>query len=152
MARFEYTTRLACSRDGLFDFLLRPANVMRVSDPQTGLNIVKAPEIVEVGSQIEFQLIGFGQLQGATHEIVELSRPDRIVEVQLRGPLRSYRHEHLFEPERDGVLMVDTIEFEPPGGLLGLIANADRIIDQFEQGFFARQQQLERLVASGELA
>lgn len=151
MARFEYETVLDCSRQGLFEFLLRPANVARIADPNTGLNILSAPEVVDVGSRIEFQLVGFGQVQQAVHEIVELIPPQRIVEVQVQGPLRSWHHQHLFESHGDGVRMIDIIDFQPPGGVLGLIVNEARLTATLEDGFFARQQQLEQLIARGEL-
>ncbi len=48
--------------------------------------------------------------------------------------------------------MIDIIDFEPPGGLLGFIATPERITSSLEDGFFARQQQLERLIASGGLS
>lgn len=152
MARFEYETILPCSQESLFEFLLRPANVARIADPGTGLSIVSAPEIVTVGSQIEFRIMGFGQVQSAVHQITDLTRPDRIIEEQIRGPLKSWRHEHLFESHPDGVRMLDLIEFQPPGGILGFIATESRISASLDDGFFARQEQLARLVASGELA
>lgn len=151
MPRFEYETRLTCLPQSLFDFLLRPQNVARVSDPNTGLNIVAAPEVVEVGSRIHFQLMGLGQVQKAIHEIIEIDRPARILEVQVEGPVRQWRHEHLFEADEEGVRMLDLIDFEPPGGLLGFIATPARIMSSLEDGFFYRQQQLERLVRTGEL-
>jgi ligand-binding SRPBCC domain-containing protein len=151
MARFEFETRLPCPPDRLFDFLLRPQNVARISDPNTGLTIVSAPEVVAVGSRIQFQLMGYGAVQTAVHEITEVQHAARIMEVQVEGPVKSWRHQHLFEADGDGVRMLDLIEFEPPGGLLGFIATASRISSSLEDGFFYRQQELERLVASGEL-
>lgn len=151
MARFEYETKLACHHEALFDFLLRPQNVARVSDPNTGLRMVSAPEVVQPGSRIEFVIMGYGKQQTGVHEIVEVVRPERIVEVQIAGPLKSWRHEHLFEPSDSGVRMWDVIDFEPPGGLLGFIATEGRISSSLEEAFFNRERELERLVASGEL-
>jgi ligand-binding SRPBCC domain-containing protein len=152
MPRFEFETRLPCRPASLFDFLLRPQNVARISDPNTGLSIVSAPEIVEVGSRIKFQLMGYGSVQTAVHEITEVLPAARIMEVQVEGPVKAWRHEHRFEADGGGgVRMLDLIDFEPPGGLLGFIATASRISSSLEDGFFYRQQELERLVAGGEL-
>ena len=151
MARFEFETLLDCPPRTIFNFLLRPANVARIADPGSGLTIVSGPEIVEVGSQIGFQIVVFGKVQSLVHEITELVHSQRVVEVQLQGPLKSWRQQHLYEPHAGGVRMVDIIDFEPPGGVLGFIATAERIASSLEDGFFARQQQLERLVASGTL-
>jgi len=149
MARFEYETILACPPQAVFDFLLRPANVARVADPGTGLSIVSGPDVVEVGSQIGFQIVVFGKVQEAIHQITELVRPEKVIEEQIKGPLKLWRQQHLYEESEDGVRMVDVIDFEPPGGVLGFIATADRIAASLEDGFFARQQNLERLVSDG---
>lgn len=151
MPRFEYETRLDCPPAAIFDYLLRPANVARIADPSTGLSITSGPEIVEVGSQIAFQIVVFGRVQASVHQIVELVRPERVIEEQIQGPLKSWRQQHLYEPAGDGVRMIDIIEFEPPGGLLGFVATPERIVSSLEDGFFARQQKLERLVAAGEI-
>lgn len=152
MARFEYETLLPCSSQSVFDFLLRPANVAKIADPNTGLSILSGPEIVEVGSQIEFQIVVFGKIQSAVHRITELVRPEKVIEVQVSGPLKSWSQQHIYEESENGVRMIDIIDFEPPGGILGFIATAERISSSLEDGFFARQQQLERMVASGEIA
>jgi ligand-binding SRPBCC domain-containing protein len=151
MAQFVYETRLACSPETLYDFLLRPANVARVADPGSGLKIVNGPEVVTIGSRIQFQIVAYGQIQNLVHEIIELDRPGRIVEKQVEGPTRSWQHLHLFEPHADGVRMIDQIDFQPPGGVLGFIATASRISDALESNFFARERELEQLVRSGEL-
>jgi ligand-binding SRPBCC domain-containing protein len=151
MPRFEYETRLDCRPAAIFNWLLRPANVARIADPSTGLTIVSGPDIVEVGSQIAFQIVVLGRVQSAVHEITELVPSHRVVEQQVQGPLKSWNQQHLYEPQGKGVRMIDIIEFEPPGGLLGFIATPDRIASSLEDSFFARQQRLEKLVASGEL-
>lgn len=151
MARFEYETLLACPPEAVFNYLLRPANVARIAASSTGLSIVSGPEIIEVGSEIGFQIVVFGKVQAAVHRITDIVQPRKVVEVQIKGPLRSWTQQHLYEPHSDGVRMVDIIDFEPPGGLLGFVATEDRISSSLEDAFFERQQQLERLVATGGL-
>ncbi len=151
MARFIWHTPLACSPRELYDFLAQPRNVARISDPTTGLNFVEAPEIVQTGSLIRFEIISFGQVQKAEHLIEEATPHQRIVEVQTEGPTKHWRHVHLFVPDKDGCRMTDEIEFDPPGGLLGFIATEERITATLEDNFYYRQQQLERLVAAGAL-
>jgi len=152
MAQFEFTTNLSCSPGGLYDFLLKPANVQRISSPAIGLTFTKAPEVVTEGARIEFEMSGLGKVQRAVHEIIELITNTRIVELQVEGALRSWKHEHHFEASGDGVVMQDLILFDPPGGILGFIATEDRILSQLDDGFFYRQQQLERIVDSGEIS
>ena len=50
--------------------------------------------------------------------------PERFVDVQVRGPYRSWHHEHLFTPAGDGTtLMRDRVDYELPLGPLGDLAH-----------------------------
>lgn len=54
-----------------------------------------------------------------TSRVTELESPHRFVDEQVRGPFRSFRHEHIFEA-RDGVTrMIDRIQFDAPLGPIG---------------------------------
>ena len=151
MPVFEETLELPCGVDVLFDFLARPSNVAKVSDPRLGLRFVSAPEIVLLGSKLEFQIQKHGMLQNAVHEIVTFDRPRLIVELQTQGPLKAWRHEHHFEATTNGTRMRDRIEFEPPTGILGMLYGTDKILDSLEENFFHRQETLKRLSTRGEI-
>jgi ligand-binding SRPBCC domain-containing protein len=55
-----------------------------------------------------------------TSRIVEHDRPARFVDEQTSGPFKRFRHEHRFEPSDQGTLMIDSIEFDAPAGILGV--------------------------------
>lgn len=57
-------------------------------------------------------------------KIVEMSKPEMYVEVQLQGDLVSMRHEHHFKAIENGMLMIDLLSFETPYGQLGKWFNA----------------------------
>lgn len=57
-----------------------------------------------------------------TSKVTELERPRRFVDEQVRGPFRSFHHEHLFQPEHGGTRMVDRIHFDAPLGPIGRLA------------------------------
>lgn len=54
-----------------------------------------------------------------TSRIVELDRPSRFVDAQVRGPFRRFRHEHAFQPDGDGTLMIDQVQFDASLGPFG---------------------------------
>jgi ligand-binding SRPBCC domain-containing protein len=56
-----------------------------------------------------------------TSRVTELERPHRFVDEQVRGPFRSFHHEHLFEPADRGTRMLDVVRFEAPLGTIGRI-------------------------------
>jgi ligand-binding SRPBCC domain-containing protein len=147
MPVFETSVVLDCSRERAFEFLLRPANVALISPPELGLNFVNPPDIVELGSRIEFKIQGYGQVQTIVHEITSLVHPEQIIETQIRGLFASWVHEHGFDTnERGQVIVIDRIDFEPPAGILGLLIPADKIMDQLEDGFAHRHAQLQKLL------
>ncbi len=80
-----------------------------------------APEVVTVGEEIEFRIMAYGFKQRATH--VYTSVEDLLIEErQLEGPLRQWYHrQHLQQTPGGLTLLTDTIEFEPPGGMLGFM-------------------------------
>ena len=149
MPVFETSVALDCSRERAFDFLLRPTNVALISPPELGLSFVGAPEVVELGTRIEFKVQGYGQVQTMVHEITGLVRPQKITETQIRGLFAKWIHEHAFEMnERGQAIVIDRIDFNPPAGLLGLLVTAEKILDQLEEGFAHRHAQLQKLLTT----
>ena len=57
-----------------------------------------------------------------TSRITELTEPSWFVDEQQRGPFRSFRHEHGFQPTAGGTLMTDRIRFTAPVPAVGWVA------------------------------
>lgn len=147
METFEARLTLPCAQEVAFDFLAHPENIKRISPPDMGLFFVEAPERLSLGARMQFKVQAFGVAREATHEITQFDEPGSFTEQQVKGPLGHWVHEHLFEPDGEGaVTMIDRIEFEPPGGVVGLLVNADRILENLEEGFDHRHDQLEKLL------
>lgn len=149
MAQFETSITVDCSREKLFDLLATPRIHERLSPPDVGLRFINPPERLVLGTRFQFKIQAWKMIQTVTHEITEYEAPHRFVEQQVQGALKKWIHEHLFEETADGkTTMIDRIEFLPPGGLIGALATEDRILDQLEDGFFHRHQQLRKILAS----
>ena len=145
MAHFQTEITLAASPEEIFDYVIRPENAAKLTAPEAGLKTISAPEILEQGSRIELELTGFGPPQKLIYEVIEFLRPGRFTESLVKGPLSSYRHEHIFETTEKGTRVVDAVEFAPPGGMLGFLVSEDRIRSGLEQGLRFRHQELERI-------
>lgn len=148
MAVFETRVAVGSPVDSVFDFLLRPANAVRISPPDLGLVLVEAPEIIVPGSRMSFKVQRWGQVISMLHEIVSVTPPSGFVEQQVNGPFRSWVHHHLVEPTAEGTVIIDRIEFEPPGGLIGLLVTRQKILEQLEDGFAHRHEQLQQLLGT----
>ncbi len=145
MASFRTEVLLAAPAEEIFDFLIRPENVIRVTAPNAGLKPVAAPDVLEQGSRIELELSGFGPPQRFLYEVTEFLRPNRFTETLVKGPLKSFRHEHAFEATPGGTLVSDAVEFQPPGGMLGFLVTEDRIRKALEVGLRFRHAELVRI-------
>ncbi len=146
MAEFEASVTLFCPHEAVFDFLIRPANVARISLPEMGVRLLDVPELLELGSRVEFEVTGYGPIQRLIHEITEFDHPNQFTETQLQGPLKSFVHQHIVESDGDRVLVIDRIEFEPPGGLVGFLVTEERILQSLTRGFDHRHRELKKLL------
>lgn len=75
--------------------------------------------LIGLGEFVTWRARHFGITWTMTSTITEWDRPRRFVDEQVKGPFKSFRHEHVFEPVEDGTRLVDHVEFEAPLGLLG---------------------------------
>jgi ligand-binding SRPBCC domain-containing protein len=147
MENFEARLLLPCDVEVAFDFLSRPENIKLISPPDMGLFFLDAPEQLSLGARMYFKMLAFGVAREAVHEVTQFEGQVSFVEQQVSGPLGHWVHEHRFESAEEGsVTLIDRIEFEPPGGIVGLMINAERILDNLEEGFGYRHDQLEKLL------
>ena len=149
MPEFKAQVVLACPQVEVFEFLIRPANVLMISPPETALNYIDVPEVVELGSKIEFELGGFGPPQRIVHEITAFESPEMFEESQVSGPLGEWGHKHSIEPHDEGAHLTDLIEFEPPGGIAGFLVTADRILESLQTSFGHRHQEMKKMLEQG---
>ncbi len=150
MALFETQVTLNCAIDKAFDFLVRPANLVQFSPPEWGLHFIAAPEVIELGSRLQFKVQNWGQVMNIEHEVIEFERPARFSERQVRGPFKRWVHDHLMETDAAGqVVVIDRIAFDPPGGLIGLLVTEKKILEHLEDGFYERHIRLRRLLETG---
>ena len=75
-----------------------------------------------LGDTVTWKARHFGVVWTMTSRITELTEPSWFVDEQQRGPFRSFRHEHGFEPTAGGTLMTDRIRFTAPVPVVGWVA------------------------------
>ena len=81
---------------------------------------------IGLGEQVTWRARHFGIWFTMTSRIVELDRPHRFVDQQVKGPFRSFVHEHTFTPCPAGSVMVDTITLAAP--VFGRAAEAPLLV------------------------
>lgn len=80
--------------------------------------------LLEMGDTVTFEGTHFLLRLRFTARIVEFDPPRRFVDELVRSSFRKLRHVHEFD-ERDGAtVMRDTLDWTPPLGILGRLADA----------------------------
>lgn len=140
------TTELKCSADKLREYLGRSANLKHITDPDMNLRIVKADEVIQLGSEIEFQVSTYGIKQTMKHRYTDVS--DSLIQSeQTEGPTRSWTHQVIIESTGDeSCRLTDRIEFEPPGGMMGFVMTADKIKESILEGMEFRYEALAEIM------
>ena len=100
------------------------------------LQLLQPPRSLEVGTRVLVRIrVGpVPMIFEAEHIAYERGR--RFVDRMVRGPFKSWVHEHRFEARGSGSRLIDDVEYELPLGALGRLAG----------GAFAARK-LERLFA-----
>ena len=127
MPTFEAVAEFACPPDALFDFLIRPANIPKISPPDLNVTVIAAPEIVEPGSRITIEARNLGMRHRLTTVVTAVDPNALVADEQIEGPFRKYVHERRLKESPGGVLMTEFIDYEPPGGMLGLLLSKSRL-------------------------
>ena len=146
MAVFECRTELTCSPETAFDYITRPANMKAIAPKDVDLVFVEAPEVIQLGSKLVFKVQAFGMAQQLEHEIVAFEALKSFREKMTKGPLPAWQHDYILEPNSNGVLLLNRIEFQPPGGMLGMLLTADRMLSHLEEGYAYRSEALKKVL------
>ncbi len=146
MPQFEWLTELSRPAADVFAFLCRPANLVQVSPPEFHMRLVEGPEQLQLGSLVTIQGRRWGFPQRIVSEITALEPNVLLRDEQRQGPFGKWIHTHRLEPLPDGTRMIDHIEFEAPGGLLGLVLTARRIENDLQRIFAYRAAKFRELL------
>jgi ligand-binding SRPBCC domain-containing protein len=150
MPHFEIVQHFPFDRDRVFAFFLRPANVVAVAPPEMGMQLLEAPEVAQVGSRIVVRIRLWGLSTRIITEVVEVVAPELLVEEQRQGPFARWRHERrLVALGANETAVTERVDYEPPGGLLGLTLMTRAIEVQLARAYESRQGRMLEMLAAG---
>ena len=102
----------------LFPFFADPRNLEQLTPPWLRFQMMSDVGKMRVGARFDYRLRLHGIPLSWQSEITVWDPPYRFVDVQTRGPYRSWTHEHTFEPVNGGTLMKDYVQYAVMGGAL----------------------------------
>jgi ligand-binding SRPBCC domain-containing protein len=135
--RLERTQLVPREVSEVFAFFAAAENLERLTPPALAFHIHTPPPIVmRPGALIDYTIRLRGLPLRWRTQIEDWAPERRFVDVQLRGPYRFWRHEHLFTAVGSGTEIRDVVDYELPLGPLGepahrafVRAELDRIFD-----------------------
>jgi ligand-binding SRPBCC domain-containing protein len=146
MPVFEHSMHFPHSIDIMFDFFCRPATLVTISPPELHMQLVDGPEKIALGSRITLKGRRWGWSQTIVSEITLFEPHARFIDKLIKGPFRKWEHTHGFAAADGGTLVTDCIDYEPPAGLLGLIATARFVQRDLVKIFAYRSRKLDEMM------
>jgi ligand-binding SRPBCC domain-containing protein len=125
----------------VFAFHELPDAFERLVPPGESVTVVQKADITQVGSRaiIEQKLFGL-ILSRWIAEHTKYDPPHMFEDVQISGPFKSWRHQHIVLPHDGGAILRDEIDFEPPLSFLGVLAAPFAILPKLEKMFAYRHE------------
>ena len=143
--RLETSCRVPAPLDVVFPFFSDARNLERLTPDRLHFRILTEGDLeMREGLLIDYRItLGVVPMRWQT-EITAWDPPYRFVDTQLRGPYKSWVHEHRFEPDGDGTVCSDVVDYEVPGGKL---VHEYLVRPDLEHIFAYRQNAMQRIFA-----
>jgi ligand-binding SRPBCC domain-containing protein len=142
---YTVTLHIAHPLADLFAYLTKTKNLVQLAPPDLHLELLTAPDILALGSRLVWKGRRWGVSQQMTHEVATFEREKLIVVEQKQGPFARWVHANHFEVTDIGTKIVEKIDFDPPGGLLGYMITADKIRKDLEKLMAYREMKLKEI-------
>ena len=143
---FRNAQKIPATIEKVWEFISSPRNLKFITPEYMGFEVISEdlPEKMYSGMIISYRvtpMLGIKMLW--VTEITHVNDLDYFVDEQRVGPYKMWHHQHFIQPVEGGVLMTDIVDYQPPMGLLGAIANQMFIRHRLKEIFSFRTLKLE---------
>lgn len=146
MPVFIQETDLTCPPAKVWEFLIRPANLVAISPPELNVQLAEGPEVLHLAARVTVVGQRWGLTQRMVSEVTRWEPGFLFVDEHRESPLRKWIHTHRLEGTATGTRLTDQIDFEPPGGMLGFMVTARKVLQELEAMFEYRTRRLKELL------
>jgi ligand-binding SRPBCC domain-containing protein len=130
----------------VFEFFSRAENLQRITPPWLHFTMRTPPPIqMGPGANIEYSIRVRGIPLRWRTLIESWNPPDEFVDVQAKGPYKSWRHTHRFVEAAGGTMITDHVEYALPFGILGRLVNRLQVSRDLAKVFEYRADQVRRI-------
>ena len=125
----------------VFEFFSRADNLQRITPPWMMFRILTpGPIEMREGAMIAYALRVRGIPLRWLTQIERWNPPFEFIDIQTKGPYKLWRHTHRFSEVEGGTLIVDTVEYALPFGVLGRLAHRIQVAQDLSRIFDYREQ------------
>lgn len=147
MLHFQYSTLINAPVEKIWTFYERHDILEMLTPPWQPVKVVRREGGLEVGAISEFLIIlGIFPIRWVAQH-TDCIKNRLFVDEQVEGPLQSWVHRHEFIAENGKTRLMDSIDFELPGGFLAewILAGwvKARLRDMFQYRHKVTQQRCE---------
>lgn len=140
--------QLNCDIETAWDFFSSPKNLSKITPKDMGFTVLtdyNSEQITE-GMVIDYIVSPLLKVPLKWRTKITHVEPNKsFTDFQEKGPYKYWNHFHEFIPNKDGVLMKDTVDYELPFGFLGKIAHLLFVKKKLAHIFDFRYSVLEKL-------
>ncbi len=148
MARIEQSVLIKTSIERAFHFHDDTNNLLKITPQNVKVSFETRGE-PGLGQEVLLRVQQFGLFTMNWHvKITEYKPPYQMTDIQVSGPFRSWKQTRQFRDINGECELTDIVEYEPPFGILGRIADSLFIRRQVANMFAYRQQATKRLLES----
>ena len=136
--------------DEVYRFFSEPRNLARITPSSMGFELRSDDVLMRDGLEIRYRIRPLLGIPATwVTRVVDVDPPNGFVDIQESGPYRRWKHSHRFESVEDGAATIvhDDIEYEPPLGPLGTVANRLVVRNELERIFRYRAAAIRSIFA-----
>jgi len=144
----ETSQKIPASVEKVWDFISSPHNLKLITPEHMSFEVTtkKLAEKMYAGMIISYIVKPvYGIKMKWVSEITHVKEPEYFVDEQVSGPYKFWHHSHHLTEIENGVLMNDIINYKPPFGFIGSIANWLIIRKQLNEIFQYRTNKVEEI-------
>ncbi|NNE97776.1 MAG: SRPBCC family protein [Pyrinomonadaceae bacterium] len=149
--QFIKESLIKASPERVFAFHELPDAIERLIPPWENAKIIQKADISVIGSQaiIEQKVLGFIPSRWVA-EHTEYDPPRMFEDVQISGPFKYWRHQHIVTPHKGGAVLRDEVEYETPFSYFGMAAMPIFITPKLRRMFDFRHKVTKEWCEKGE--
>jgi ligand-binding SRPBCC domain-containing protein len=142
------TQKIPASLKEVWDFISSPKNLTKITPGYMGFEVTtkNLPDKMYPGMIISYKVSPlFGIKMTWVTEISQVKVIEYFVDEQRIGPYKLWHHQHHITAIEGGVFMTDIVNYSPPLGFFGGLANALFIRNQLKGIFDFRRIKIEEI-------